>query len=103
RRRAAKRNHAVEVFAAPRAVGHAEEQVAAIAPGDAGELLEELRLDAVEEARDRGLGEYDQLRAGAFGKAHVGRQDRGVALGTELEVLLDVPLQQGSAHRLARG
>ena len=45
----------------------------------------------------------DQLRAGALGKPHVSGEDRRVALGAELEFLLDVSLEQGRAHRLAGG
>src|SRR3954468_4490620 len=72
RRGAAKGNDAVEVFVASCAVRHAEQQVAAVAFGDAFKALEEVGFDAVEEARDGRFRKYDRFAAGVFAKGTEG-------------------------------
>src|SRR5256712_13338202 len=100
-RRRAERDHAVVVPVLRLAVWNAEQQVAAVAFRRGVETREVLRLDAIVEARHRGLGENDQPGARLLGEARVGFENARVALGAELHLLLDVSLQQRGANRVA--
>src|SRR2546425_4498772 len=100
-RRRAERDHAVVVPVLRLAVRNAEQQVAAVAFRRGVETREVLGLDAIVEARHRGLGGNDQPGARLVGEARVGFENARVAFGAELHLLLDVSLQQRGANRLA--
>src|SRR2546425_106599 len=100
-RRRAERDHAVVVPVLRLAVRNAEQQVAAVAFRRGVEAREDLGLDAIVEARHRGLGQDDQPGARLLGEARVGFENARIALGAELHLLLDVSLQQRGADRVA--
>src|SRR5438876_3739701 len=97
----AERDHAVVVPVLSLAVRNAEQQVAAVAFRRGVKAREVPGLNAIVEARHRGLGENDQPSARLLGEARVGFQNTRVALGAELHLLLDVSLQQRGANRVA--
>jgi hypothetical protein len=103
RRRGAEADDAVVVGAGRLAVRHAEQQVAAVAPRDAGEVREVTGVDLVEPVRHRRLRQHDQLRFRAFSEAGIGLEDLRVALRPELHLLRDVALQERSFHRRTLG
>ena len=91
-RRDAERDHAIEVFARGAAREHADQHVTVVGACVRVEPPQVGRLDIVEEARDRGLGQDDEPRPRTFRQAQVGVERAQIAPRIELERLLDVAL-----------
>src|SRR6267143_1507709 len=94
RRRSPHADHAVEIASVRVPDGHADQNVSVTLGGDPLDVLQVARVDRVEETRNGGFGQDDELTLARFDEALVDRQSNRVSIRLKLEVLGNVSLEE---------
>src|SRR6266581_4242543 len=103
RRRSSHADDTVEIASSRIPNGYANQNVGATLGRDLRDVLQVARVDRVEEPRNGGFGQHDELTLARFDEALVDRKSHRVSIRLELQVLGDVSLEQRNLEGRALG